>query len=138
MIKGNGRPPTALDFYHVAFNPLLLTAAMALRALSRNLLQQPVAWRYSAAASTSTPQAKFQDYDRPLMKTTVPGPKSQALKREFNAIQHADAVKFFCDFSASRGNYLVDADGNRMMDLLTQISSIPLGTIHNVPCSYGL
>uniref|UniRef100_A0A8C6LXU9 4-aminobutyrate aminotransferase, mitochondrial n=1 Tax=Nothobranchius furzeri TaxID=105023 RepID=A0A8C6LXU9_NOTFU len=60
------------------------------------------------------------DYDGPLMKTTVPGPRSQ----------NVGAVNFFCNYDDSRGNYLVDVDGNRMLDLYTQISSIPIGYNH--------
>ncbi|KAK7825823.1 hypothetical protein U0070_008579 [Myodes glareolus] len=60
------------------------------------------------------------DYDGPLMKTEVPGPRSQ----------NAEAVHFFCNYEESRGNYLVDVDGNRMLDLYSQISSVPIGYNH--------
>uniref|UniRef100_A0A8C8DPP3 Uncharacterized protein n=1 Tax=Oryzias sinensis TaxID=183150 RepID=A0A8C8DPP3_9TELE len=62
------------------------------------------------------------DYDGPSMKTSVPGPRSQVTHT-----QNVGAVNFFCNYDDSRGNYLVDVDGNRMLDLYTQISSIPIG-----------
>ncbi|KFO24831.1 4-aminobutyrate aminotransferase, mitochondrial [Fukomys damarensis] len=70
------------------------------------------------------------DYDGPLMKTEVPGPRSLELMKQLNMIQNAEAVHFFCNYEESRGNYLVDADGNRMLDLYSQIASIPIGYSH--------
>lgn len=66
----------------------------------------------------------------PRMQTTVPGPESLRLKAELSKIQNSDAVHFFVDYGKSRGNYIVDVDGNQMLDIFTQIASLPLGYNH--------
>jgi len=64
------------------------------------------------------------------MKTAVPGPTSDKLKGDLNKIQAMDSVSFFVDYDKSYGNYVVDADGNTMLDVFTSISSIPIGYNH--------
>lgn len=66
------------------------------------------------------------------MRTSVPGPASLKSIQDLRAIgsDAGGAVQFCCDFEHSIGNYLVDADGNRMLDLFSHIASIPIGYNH--------
>uniref|UniRef100_A0A3P9HN18 4-aminobutyrate aminotransferase, mitochondrial n=1 Tax=Oryzias latipes TaxID=8090 RepID=A0A3P9HN18_ORYLA len=86
--------------------------------LQRTLCLRAPGCRFVSKTAAKT-HVEF-DYDGPSMKTSVPGPRSQ----------NVGAVNFFCNYDDSRGNYLVDVDGNRMLDLYTQISSIPIGYNH--------
>ena len=42
-------------------------------------------------------------------------------------MQQMESVTLFADFDQSKGNYLVDVDGNTYLDAFMQIASIPLG-----------
>merc|ERR1711953_1151742 len=65
------------------------------------------------------------------MKTQVPGPKTHDLMKKLN-VQGGmgGAAALFGDYSRSTGCYMVDADGNRMLDMFMQIASLPLGYNH--------
>ena len=63
----------------------------------------------------------------PNMVSEVPGPRSKKLHEDLSKIQSMDSVHFFADYNKSIGNYIVDADGNMMLDVFTQISSVPIG-----------
>ncbi|XP_065833264.1 4-aminobutyrate aminotransferase, mitochondrial-like [Oscarella lobularis] len=85
-------------------------------------------FRILAAASFSADASA--DFSGPEVKTRIPGPESLRLISELNKIQESRAVDIFIDFKKSRGNYVYDADGNRLLDVCNHIASLPLGYNH--------
>ena len=67
--------------------------------------------------------------DGPHMITDCPGPKSKAILAKLDKLQSMKSIQYPVDYEKSFGNYIVDADGNTMLDVFTSISSIPLGNI---------
>lgn len=88
-----------------------------------------VAAKLSSSASTER-QMELEPKGPVILSDKLPGPKSRELLQSLDKIQQTGSVKLFIDYEKSIGNYMVDADGNTFLDIITQISSIPLGYNH--------
>ena len=54
--------------------------------------------------------------DGPSMKTSIPGPVSQQKIASLTKVFDTRNVSLLTDYSKSIGNYIVDADGNVLLD----------------------
>ena len=43
--------------------------------------------------------------------------------RDMNQVQYMPSIQFFVDYEKSQGNYIVDADGNTLLDVFTQVNN---------------
>ena len=64
------------------------------------------------------------------MVTEVPGPRTEALRARHGRHQDARTVHVYQDAKRSLGNYLVDVDGNVMLDVYGHIAALPVGYNH--------
>lgn len=86
--------------------------------------------RYSSSFPSTPSPEWVGEPEHPKMLTTIPGPKSQNEMKKLEKFSSAMPVHFFVDYRSSAGNYIVDADGNQLLDLYGQISSLPIGYNH--------
>ncbi|KAF2840260.1 4-aminobutyrate aminotransferase [Patellaria atrata CBS 101060] len=99
----------------------------------------PVSRKYAtAAAATSTANGGEEPYfpdepKGPIMKTQIPGPKSQEAIQRLSKVFDTRSLNMMADYRKSIGNYIADLDGNVLLDVYAQIASIPVGySNHNL------
>ncbi|ORX46335.1 4-aminobutyrate aminotransferase [Hesseltinella vesiculosa] len=93
--------------------------------------------RTLATTSDKYPSPYFPDEPRqPQVHSAVPGPKSLSAMKHLDQYQDTRSVFFVADFEKSKGNYIVDVDGNTLLDVFAQIASIPVG--YNNPALHSL
>lgn len=62
-----------------------------------------------------------------IITSSIPGPKSVNINDNLGKVFDNRATYFVSDYTNSVGNYISDVDGNKLLDVYCQISSIALG-----------
>ena len=57
----------------------------------------------------------------------MPGPNAKQAIADLDTVFDTKSIGLPANYQKSRGNYLVDLDGNVLLDVFAQIASIPLG-----------
>lgn len=108
----------------------LLTRGRRGFATQSAVLQRSVSPTRANLPTTSIPDYIGEAEAPHIATSTIPGPKSKEMLGRLAKIQETGAVHFFTDYENSKGNYVTDVDGNVLLDLYSQISSMPLGFNH--------
>lgn len=53
----------------------------------------------------------------PVVKTDIPGPKSQEYIAKLDKVFDTRSLNMLADYTKSVGNYIVDPDGNTILDV---------------------
>jgi 4-aminobutyrate aminotransferase / (S)-3-amino-2-methylpropionate transaminase len=68
--------------------------------------------------------------ERARVLTAIPGPQTEALRARHHKYQDARTIHLYQDAKKSLGNYMVDVDGNTLLDLYGHIAALPVGYNH--------
>ncbi|KAJ8120544.1 hypothetical protein ONZ43_g2771 [Nemania bipapillata] len=55
--------------------------------------------------------------DAPVVKTEIPGPKAQEYITKLDKVFDTRSLNMLADYTKSTGNYIVDPDGNKILDV---------------------
>lgn len=82
----------------------------------------------SGYATLSTASPYFNNEPSgPSVTTSIPGPVSKKAIDELDSVFDTRSLNMICDYEKSVGNYIADLDGNMLLDVYSQIASIPVG-----------
>ncbi|KAI5864658.1 4-aminobutyrate aminotransferase [Durotheca rogersii] len=115
--------------------PLFAAASRSLAAsstptrqiLSRGLVEVEASRRIFPRPDAGGGVPFYNEPDAPVVKTEIPGPISQEYIAKLDKVFDTRSVNIITDYSKSIGNYIVDPDGNMLLDVYAQIASIPVG-----------
>lgn len=98
--------------------------------VSRRLASSMATRRYATTYSSATTSLFAKEPNQPTIVTSIPGPSSTEVSRQIGLFQEERAHAFVVDYEKSLGSWIVDADGNTLLDMFSQIASIAVGYNH--------
>lgn len=75
--------------------------------------------RRSFTSSARVMSSFYQSWEPkgPSVKTEIPGPKAKEAIAELNQVFDTRSLNMLTDYYSSSGNYIVDPDGNTLLDV---------------------
>ena len=95
---------------------------MALNSKSSTMLRLLRSRSFKTVRQSSSQTQLLVEPEGPTVVSNIPGPQSKRRMEELSRIQSMASIQFFVDYKSSVGNYIVDVDGNKLLDIFTNIS----------------
>ncbi|OTB07203.1 hypothetical protein M426DRAFT_318230 [Hypoxylon sp. CI-4A] len=102
-------------------------ALRGLSAAAKPTLSRTVARQCAVPSARMASSFYPGEPEAPIVKTEIPGPASKEHITKLSQVFDTRSLNMLADYTKSTGNYLVDPDGNALLDVYAQIASIPVG-----------
>ncbi|KAI1858307.1 uncharacterized protein JN550_012757 [Neoarthrinium moseri] len=113
---------------HSGLRPLSLAGKrLSAPSPARQSLSQTLSRPFSASTARMVSSYYSGEPEGPVIKTDIPGPKSKEHLAALDKVFDTRSTNMLADYTKSFGNYIVDPDGNTLLDVYAQIASIPIG-----------
>jgi 4-aminobutyrate aminotransferase/(S)-3-amino-2-methylpropionate transaminase len=95
-----------------------MAARPAVRAASRATALRTFATSRNMRMAAVSENAFFAgEPEAPSVKTAIPGPKTKSHMDELTKVFDTRSANMMADYTKSQGNYIVDPDGNVLLDV---------------------
>ncbi|KAI1661907.1 4-aminobutyrate aminotransferase [Daldinia decipiens] len=112
----------------VALRPLTtVSRSMSAASISRQSFSRTLSRQFSVSSTRMASSYLPGEPERPVVKTEIPGPASKEYITKLTQVFDTRSLNMLADYTKSVGNYIVDPDGNALLDVYAQIASIPVG-----------
>lgn len=95
-----------------------MRASAALRPVMRTAARTPLSRRTLCVSAPRMAASLFAgEPSAPAVKTEIPGPQSKKQIADLHEVFDTRSLNMLTDYKKSKGNYIVDADGNVLLDV---------------------
>ncbi|KAI0883376.1 4-aminobutyrate aminotransferase [Annulohypoxylon maeteangense] len=102
-------------------------AMRPLSSISRPVISRALTRQLSVSSARMVSSFYPGEPEAPTVKTDIPGPAAKEYIAKLDKVFDTRSLNMLADYTKSVGNYIVDPDGNTLLDVYAQIASIPVG-----------
>lgn len=102
---------------HSGMRPLIQAGKRLSTPSPRLSLTPSITHPFSVSSSKMSSSFYPGEPEKPELKTAIPGPKSQEHIAKLDKVFDTRSLNMLADYTQSFGNYFVDPDGNKLLDV---------------------